>query len=96
MALLSVAVLVLAGLYLAWTYVGTWNGLYGTSYGVLLLAKIYLLLVMLLQVGFGMSPLQAGLQAAVSAASQVATRDVHDASSIASSGDRTAPGAAGT
>jgi hypothetical protein len=40
------------------------------------------------------APLQAGLQAAVSAASQVATRDVHDASSIASSGDRTAPGAA--
>jgi putative copper resistance protein D len=48
MALLSVAVLVLAGVYLAWSYVGTWNGLYGTSYGVLLMAKIYLLLVMLL------------------------------------------------
>jgi putative copper resistance protein D len=48
MALLSVFVLVLAGICLAWFYVGTWNGLYGTSYGVLLLAKIYLLLVMLL------------------------------------------------
>jgi putative copper resistance protein D len=48
MALLSVALLVLAGVYLAWSYVGTWNGLYGTSYGVLLLAKIYLLLLMLL------------------------------------------------
>jgi copper resistance protein D len=48
MALLSVAVLVLAGIYLAWFYVGAWNGLYGTSYGLLLLAKIYLLLVMLL------------------------------------------------
>jgi putative copper resistance protein D len=47
-ALLSVAVLVLAGIYMAWFYVGTWNGLYGTSYGLLLLAKIYLLLVMLL------------------------------------------------
>ena len=47
MAILSVAVLVLAGIYMAWFYVGTWNGLYGTSYGVLLLAKIYLLLVML-------------------------------------------------
>lgn len=47
MALVSVTVLVLAGIYLAWFYVGTWNGLYGTSYGVLLLAKIYLLLVML-------------------------------------------------
>jgi putative copper resistance protein D len=48
MAILSVAVLVLAGIYMAWFYVGTWNGLYGTSYGVLLLAKIYLLLVMLM------------------------------------------------
>ena len=48
MALLSVAVLVLAGIYMAWFFVGTWNGLYGTSYGLLLLAKIYLLLVMLL------------------------------------------------
>jgi copper resistance protein D len=48
MALLSVAILVLAGIYMAWLYVGTWSGLYGTSYGVLLLAKIYLLLVMLL------------------------------------------------
>ena len=48
MAILSVVVLVLAGIYMAWFYVGTWNGLYGTSYGVLLLAKIYLLLVMLM------------------------------------------------
>jgi putative copper resistance protein D len=48
MALLSVAVLVLAGIYMAWFYVGNWNGLYGTSYGLLLLAKTYLLLVMLL------------------------------------------------
>lgn len=48
MALLSVATLVLAGVYLAWFYIGTWNGLYGTSYGILLLAKIYLLLIMIL------------------------------------------------
>jgi putative copper resistance protein D len=48
MALLSVPVLVLAGVYMAWFYVATWKGLYGTSYGVLLLAKIYLLLVILL------------------------------------------------
>jgi putative copper resistance protein D len=47
MALLSVAVLVAAGICLAWFYVGSWKGLYGTSYGVLLLAKIYLLLLML-------------------------------------------------
>jgi copper resistance protein D len=48
MALASVPVLLLAGSYMAWFYVATWKGLYGTTYGVLLLAKIYLLLVMLL------------------------------------------------
>jgi len=48
MAVVSVAVLVLAGVCMAWFYVGTWNGLYGTDYGVLLMAKIYLLLVMVL------------------------------------------------
>jgi copper resistance protein D len=48
MATLSVAILVAAGICLAWFYVGSWKGLYGTSYGVLLLAKIYLLLLMLL------------------------------------------------
>jgi copper resistance protein D len=48
MAVVSVVVLVLAGVCMAWFYVGSWNGLYGTSYGVLLLAKIYLLLIMLL------------------------------------------------
>ncbi len=46
MALLSAALLVLAGSGLAWVYVGSWNGLYGTTYGVLLVAKIYLLLVL--------------------------------------------------
>ncbi|MGC2400368.1 MAG: CopD family protein [Acidobacteriaceae bacterium] len=48
MAMVSVALLVLAGVYMAWFYIGSWQGLYGTSYGVLLLAKIYLLLVILL------------------------------------------------
>jgi putative copper resistance protein D len=47
MALGSVALLVAAGICMAWFYVASWKGLYGTSYGVLLLAKIYLLLVML-------------------------------------------------
>ncbi len=46
-ALVSVAVLTLAGIVMAWFYIGSWNGLYGTSYGVLLLAKVYLLIVML-------------------------------------------------
>lgn len=43
----SVVLLVSAGILMAWFYIGSWNGLYGTSYGVLLLAKIYLLLIML-------------------------------------------------
>jgi copper resistance protein D len=47
LAIFSVVLLVLAGIYMSWFYVGTWQGLYGTSYGVLLLAKIYLLLVVI-------------------------------------------------
>jgi copper resistance protein D len=47
MAIWSVALLVAAGIYMAWFYVASWQGLYGTSYGVLLLAKIYLLVVVL-------------------------------------------------
>jgi putative copper resistance protein D len=47
LALLSVLVLVAAGIGMAWFYVGSVNGLYGTSYGLMLLAKIYLLLLML-------------------------------------------------
>jgi putative copper resistance protein D len=48
MAMVSVAILIMAGICLAWFYVGTWKGLYGTAYGVLLMAKLYLLLVMVL------------------------------------------------
>ncbi len=47
MALVSVFVLVAAGIGMAWFYVGSVEGLYGTSYGLMLLAKIYLLLLML-------------------------------------------------
>jgi copper resistance protein D len=46
MALRSAAMLVLAGVGMAWFYVGSWSGLYGTSYGIMLLAKVYLLLLM--------------------------------------------------
>ena len=48
LALVSVPTLVLAGLGMSWFYVGSWAGLYGTTYGVMLLAKTYLLLAMLL------------------------------------------------
>ncbi len=51
MALVSVPVLIAAGFGMAWFYVGAGMnmlpGLYGSSYGLMLLAKIYLLLLML-------------------------------------------------
>ncbi len=51
MALISVGILVAAGFGMAWFYVGAGMkmlpGLYGSSYGLMLLAKIYLLLLML-------------------------------------------------
>ncbi len=47
MAIVSVVVLVLAGGVMAKFYIGTWNEIYGTSYGVMVLAKVYLLLLAL-------------------------------------------------
>jgi copper resistance protein D len=47
MAILSVVLLVLGGIGMSVAYVGSWQGLYGTTYGTMLLAKIYLLLVVL-------------------------------------------------
>ena len=47
MAMVGVAVLVLAGIGMSYFYVASWQGLYGTSYGVMLMAKIYLLLLAL-------------------------------------------------
>ena len=48
LAQISVAVLVLAGLGMSLVYVGSWDALYGTAYGVMLSAKISLLVVLLL------------------------------------------------
>jgi len=48
LALASVAVLFLAGLGLSWKYVGSWDAMYGTAYGVMLSAKISLFVVLLL------------------------------------------------
>ena len=45
MALLGAGTLVLAGVGLAWSYVGSWSGVYGTTYGVMVIAKICLLLL---------------------------------------------------
>jgi putative copper resistance protein D len=47
MALLGAATLVLAGVGMAWFYVGSWSGLYTTAYGIMLVAKIFLLLAMI-------------------------------------------------
>ncbi len=43
MSMISVAGLVLAGLVLGYVFVGSWQGLIGTSYGVMVLGKIALL-----------------------------------------------------
>lgn len=48
MAMVSVALLVGAGIGLAWFYVGSPSGLYGTTYGVLVMVKTCLLLLILL------------------------------------------------
>jgi copper resistance protein D len=47
MAIVSVTLLVVAGAVMTYFYVGSWGGMYGTSYGFMLLAKIYLLLLAL-------------------------------------------------
>ena len=47
LAIVSVVLLIGGGLGLAYFYIGSWNGLYGTSYGVLVMAKTWLMLTML-------------------------------------------------
>ena len=51
MSMVSVATLVAAGLVLAYVFVGSWQGLIGTSYGVMVIGKI-VLLAGLLGLGF--------------------------------------------
>ena len=46
MALLGAATLILAGVVMAFFYVGAWSALYTTAYGIMLIAKIGLLLMM--------------------------------------------------
>ncbi|MGB2629559.1 MAG: CopD family protein [Candidatus Acidiferrum sp.] len=48
MAQISVAVLIAAGLAMGWSYLGSIAAVYGTSYGVMLSAKVALLLCLLL------------------------------------------------
>jgi putative copper resistance protein D len=56
----SVALLVLTGIPLAWTYVGSWDGLFGTGYGSLVATKTLLFAVAL---GFAYLNHKAGRQA---------------------------------
>ncbi len=48
LAMVSVPLLVSAGFGLSYFYIGSWAGVYGSSYGVLVMAKTYLMLTMLL------------------------------------------------
>ena len=43
----SVVLLIMTGLFLAWTYIGSWDGLFGTGYGSLVVTKNWLFLVAL-------------------------------------------------
>jgi putative copper resistance protein D len=52
LAVISVATLILAGAGLSWFYAGSWQGMYGTSYGLLLSAKI-VLTALILTLGAG-------------------------------------------
>lgn len=47
MSMISVAILLVAGLVLATVFVGSWQGLYGTSYGVMVVGKAVMLLGLL-------------------------------------------------
>ena len=47
MSMASVAGLIVAGLVLAYVFVGSWQGLYGTSYGVMVIGKVGLLGILL-------------------------------------------------
>ncbi|MGA9983895.1 MAG: CopD family protein, partial [Acidobacteriaceae bacterium] len=47
MAVIGVATLIAAGVGLSWFYAGSWRGMYGTSYGLLLSAKIVLTVLIL-------------------------------------------------
>lgn len=47
MAIGSVSILVLGGIGMAFFYIGSWQGVYGTTYGFMMLAKIFLLLLIL-------------------------------------------------
>ena len=48
MAMVSAPMLALAGIGLSYAYVHSWAGMVGTSYGVMVTAKVYLVLTMLL------------------------------------------------
>jgi copper resistance protein D len=48
LAQISVAVLFLAGFAMSFVYVGSWNAMYGTAYGVMLSAKIIMFALLLL------------------------------------------------
>ncbi len=55
----SVVLLICTGTFLAWNYIGTWDGLFGTGYGSLVITKNWLFLVAL---GFAWLNNRAGKQ----------------------------------
>ncbi|AHJ67026.1 copper resistance D family protein [Granulibacter bethesdensis] len=52
LSMAGVAFILISGIIMAWYYIGSWQGFYGTAYGVMVGAKIVMLL-MLLALGYG-------------------------------------------
>ncbi|APH55814.1 Copper resistance protein D [Granulibacter bethesdensis] len=52
LSMAGVAFILVSGIIMAWYYIGSWQGFYGTAYGVMVGAKIVMLL-MLLALGYG-------------------------------------------
>ena len=60
LAMVSVAVLILGGVPLAWAYTGSWRGLLGTGYGSLVVTKAMLLGMTLLLAAFNLAAARRG------------------------------------
>ena len=60
MALVSVVILILGGVPLAWVYTGSWRGLFGTGYGSLVVTKGMLLGIALLLAAFNLGDARRG------------------------------------
>ncbi len=67
LAAIAVGLLTASGLYLGWRHVGSWTALVGTAYGLMLLAKLALALVVFVIAGINLLGIKPRLHAAYEA-----------------------------